>query len=1688
MRRYKHTAVDDPSKNALEESLPTLLVGVGASAGGLDAFKKLLEVLPVDSGMAFLLVQHLDPTHESLLAELLAPKTTMLVTNAKQGAVVVPNTVYIIRPHTALAVNGGRIELTVPKVRRGVRLTVDHLFQSLARECGPRAVAVVLTGAGSDGSAGIREIKAEGGLTIAQRPESGQQSGMPRSAIETGLVDLVLDIEDMPAALKRFAAMPVQTRLVERSPKVPPSHAAEVGPVVEDEQLVDLGALLNTHQDFDLSVYKTATVRRRVTRRMMLGGIGSMGEYLAHLRETPLEQAALINDLLINVTEFFRDLEAFATLREKVLQPLVERAEPGTDLRVWVPGCATGEEAYSIGMECLDAIDASGKALGLQIFATDVDHEALSIARAGMYPSSIEERVSARRLAEYFNPAGDRGYRVRAHLRGTVSFAAHDLTKDPPFSKMDLVSCRNLLIYFTRKTQERVLHMLHFALGEEGSLLLGGSETLGKQQDQFSVISKSHRIFRRQEGRSSTGYPGAFFRGLQESSASRQSRRGQSAQRTDAVSRAVLTAVAPPTVVVGADGAVIYAHGELGPFLRIPEGDSPRFDLSSVLRPELGTRTRGVLHKCRASGAMAEATSAQTDAGFRVVITARPAVGLDRDTVVISFEQIYDDVDEAARPTSGSEPLIEQLEGELAATREDLQSTVEELETSNEELRSSHEEATSVNEELQSANEELEASSEELRSLNEEITTVNHQLRDKIQQLEQTHDDLANLFSSTKIATVFLDDRSCIKKFTPAAAELLHMDHGDVGRHIDAIGRDLLGDGLQDAATRVLQHLRPESREIQAHGRWVTRRVLPYLTDSRRIEGVVVTFIDVTELKVATERLVAREKQQRVIARAGLQALTQTDIDVFLRLVVRDIQQTLQTDFCKILELQPGGERLRLRAGIGWRKGLVGTSYIDTGPDSQAGYTLQSSSAVIVEDLAGERRFSGPELLTEHEVVSGISCVIGEGETRYGVLGAHTREPRAFDLEDTDFLQAMAAIADSAIARHQTRLAVALELSVAQALAEHSSREEVIQGVMACIAAELGVAIVEIWKPEESPDGLLERRHLHIVPDMSEKRVRGAFVDRTFRPGEGLVGHTFTSREAMWATELGSSPWFVRREAADSLGINSGVTLPIIAGRRVLGVVVAFSQGRIYAGPTLLRRLESVGRALGDRLVGLEHERRAQRMAAITESAQDAVYVFDNDDVITDWLAGAARMYGYEATEIVGRSVDTLIPADQQVAQRQQRQRVRGGELLEPVETARLDKHGSRHDVSVRASPVRSLRGELVAVSAAERDIGLQKEVERRLTAADQQKDQFLAMLGHELRNPLAAIRGAAELLSTAEISDPAVEKTQRVIERQSRHMAKLLDGLLDVSRVAQGKIVLEREVVDFTAICRDVMHAARERLEVGSLTIELREAERPLLVDADPVRLIQIVDNLVSNSVKYTSEGGRIELTLATVDRCAELTVTDDGIGIDADLLPHVFEMFRQSDQTLDRTQGGLGLGLSLVRSLVELHGGSVSVHSDGVGKGATFRLRLPLALTSEAPAETTTRGEPQSLDLLLIEDNEDAAQMLTLLLQSVGHRVRWAGDGSEGIRLATEAVPDAILCDVGLPGGLSGFDVARELRANPLGQSVPLVAISGYGRLEDKARAQEAGFNVHLTKPVSLETLQQVLATVARSSSARP
>jgi two-component system CheB/CheR fusion protein len=2067
------TQATDGSASTPPRSPLGLIVGVGASAGGLDAFKELLLALPEQPGMAFVLVQHLDPDHDSILPDLLAGHTKLSVVAAEHGLALQADTVYVIKPGTDLGVEDGRLEVSAPVLYRGVHRPVDHLFRSLARMRGTRTAGIVLSGAGRDGTAGLRELKAAGGLAIAQQPETATQAGMPQSAMDAGVVDLVLLIPDVPAALARFAALPY-IAVTEADDAV-----AEAGHALPDDMLDRLAEILSTEDDLDVRRYKSATIERRTLRRLGLAGFDDIEPYLEHLRASPAERQALVRDLLIGVTHFFRDPEAFEALSKLVISEIIATARPHDKVRVWVPGCATGEEAYSVAIALLEAMEAQPRKLGLQIFATDVDEDALQVARAGVYPASIAEHVSGSRIDRYFTELPGQGFRVRPRLRDVISFAVHDLCGDPPFSRMDLISCRNVLIYLRPQAQEDVLRGLHFALEPTGYLFLGSSESIGSLRELYTVMSKPWRIFQR-AGAARPVFPSrgnaAPVRG---GSAGRSIRALARAQSTDIsvagqARDAILEARVPPSVVVSGEGRVLFVHGDLGSYLSYPRGE-PRFDLLSDLRADLVTRVRAALYKCRRDGATVVVhSSPDTRHAPPTRITASPAPHLGEDAAVLTFER-GEGSDAPVRPPPVESPeqesLIDQLERELQATREDLRNTVEELEGANEELRTSNEESMSMNEELQSANEELEAMTEELRSLNEELATINSQLKEKVEQLEHAHDDLSNFFASTKLATLFLDDGLRIKRFTPAAEDLLLIDHDDLGRQIGDIARELLQMDLAQDVRVVLADLIPKSRDVQTgDGRWLVRRVLPYRTEARRIEGVVVTWMEVTELKRATERLAIRERQQAVIARLGLRALSGEDLGMFMAQVVREVQQTLGSDFCEILELQPESDELVLEAGVGWSEAILQSATVASGLDSHAGYTLATGEPVVVEDLATEKRFSGSPLLLDHGVVSGVTCVIHGGDAAYGVIGVHTRARRVFGEDDANFLQSVANLLAAAITRKQTRERLAVEGGVAKVLSESSSLsslsklpqlEDAMPHVVDVFARELGVTLGELWRPTVAGDAL--ERALFLVPEepYRQAELERFFDSRPFRRGEGLPGRVWERGQAELLSDLGDERRFSRSKLARQLGLQSGLAIPIAVGGVVIAVMALFSKRRLIPDRMLVHGLEAIGRSLGefvrrteaeratriseerlrlaveaasavvfetdvrarmltslqgveqllgepvatpvplawwterihpddrarqsqalaqmvtenlpvagleyrirhrdghyvfvevharvvhdddgrvrrigvvldvserkraeadarlatDRLqqseesfrmlaesiphlvwtaradgasdyfnqrmlelvgrsldemcrpggwldsvhsddrdateaawqqalatgaelridlrfrraadgaslwhtvhavpmrdpggvvcrwfgtctnidqrkqaedrrrdselrlhrtfessplgiafvradghlarcndallalldytredfeqgldwlalvapeyaaaereamaalerggrvgpaekellrrdgiratvlvsaasIGVESEHvvfvvdltqqkqaRAElaQLAAIVESSDDAILSKSLDGVIQSWNRGAEELYGYAASEVVGKSMDTIVPPERKDELAAIVDQLRRGDRLQQQETVRLRKDGSRVDVAVTVSPVKDERGRVIGASTVARDITERKRTEQALRDASEQKDQFLAILGHELRNPLAAIRGAAELLKLTHGGDPRLQRTQSILDRQTSHMAKLLDGLLDVSRIIRGKITLEAELVDVCAVLRDLVQDYAEQVDRKGLAIQLELAAAPLWVMGDRVRLGQIFGNLLANALQFTQAPGTITIAAETDEDRAVIAVRDTGAGIAPELLPHLFEPFRQGTQPIDRASGGLGLGLALVKGLVELHDGDVHAWSDGQGQGAVFTVRLPLVPVPE-PEAGRQRGPRGPQRVLVVEDNLDMAELLREMLVRSGHDVAMAHNGPQALELARELQPDLILCDIGLPGGMSGYDLARTIRADEKLRRTFLVALTGYGRPEDRAEADAVGFDAHLVKPVSVAAIHQLL-----------
>ena len=853
------------------------IAAVGASAGGLDAFRRFVAAIPPASGIAYLLVQHLDPHHPSRIVELIADHATIPACEAANGMIVAPDHIYVIPPRAFLSVVDGVLHVTAPGPTQSARLPFDVLLNSLAEGYGPRAAAITLTGTGSDGALGSLNLKARGGRILVQAPEEAEYPGMPASVIASGCADQVLPVAEIPGALAGHWTA---------APQVPDGTAAPG----DAEAVIDF---LRSRTDMDFSVYKPGTIRRRIARRIGLMGLApdDFAGYLARLGGDDAELALLASDLLINVTAFFRDPEVFDALAAETIPDIIAAHAGDGPIRIWVAGCSTGQEAYSLAMLFVEGLQAAGSRAGLQIFASDIDEDAIAQARAGLYPASLEAEVTPARLQTFFVRERD-GYRVSARLRSLVIFSVQDLLKDPPFSRLDLVSCRNLLIYLGPEAQARALSLFHFALRPEGVLLLGGAETPAHNETKFTVLSKALRTYRRSARSAALDHaePLAGVRnGVAPSAAPLAADRQDRLTRMAEFSRSLILAqYGPPTILINSEMECLHSVGDLDPYLRVPPGDPTR-SLLELARAPFAPTLRAAIHlaqrdQTRVSLAVTGASQSPLDR--QTVIEATPVRVDGAALILVSF------IDQPAPPAPApGAPLTEAgraaVAQELELTRLQLQAALLDLDVAATERKIVSEESQSIQEEYQSANEELRTSKEELQSLNEELTALNTQLQESLEQQRGASSDLQNVLYSTNVATLFLDRKLQIRFYTPATTALFHLIPSDLGRPLADLKGVADDPSLLDDARRVLETQSTVEQEFAVSGaQWFRRRIFPYIAADSGISGVVITFADVTGQHQAAAAVdLARHGAERAnLAKSR-----------FLAAASHDLRQPLQT-------------------------------------------------------------------------------------------------------------------------------------------------------------------------------------------------------------------------------------------------------------------------------------------------------------------------------------------------------------------------------------------------------------------------------------------------------------------------------------------------------------------------------------------------------------------------------------------------------------------------------------------------------------------------------------------------------------------------------------------------------------------------------------------------------------------------
>ena len=850
----KNFLKSDEQEKQLKKSSNLPIVGIGASAGGLETLNVFFSIMPTDSNIAFVIIQHLSPNHKSIMASLLEKQTRMVVREIEDGTELRANHVYLNPPGKNVAMFNRSLHLLEPIKNSTINMPIDFFFRSLSEDQGEKAIGIILSGTASDGTLGIKAIKGEGGMAMVQQPDTAKYDGMPKSAVETGLIDFILPVEKMPDTLIRYVQHPYlelqsQIKLTDTSIK---------------NQMQKIFSLIRSSTGHDFSHYKQTTISRRIERRLAVHQIKALFDYVIYLQKNPTEINVLFKDLVIGVTSFFRDPEAYKILERDVLPNLLKEKGPDATIRIWVTACSTGEEAYSLAIILSELKDKAKNYFNIQIFATDIDSDAIAFARQGIYPENIGVDIPLKRLNQFFTKKPD-GFHVKKQIREMIVFSTQNVIKDPPFSKLDMVSCRNLMIYMENVLQKKIIPLFHYTLNQGGILFLGTSESIGVgHTDLFGPINSKWKIFQRKTstvGREKD-YPDKIYDAAQANNiiAEKDGLPVKIDIRAE-IERTLLDAYAPAGVLINEKYEILHFVGETDRYLTPPIG-KPSFNVIDMAREDLKNKLSVTIHKSvrEKKNMFCSGVRVRHSGTFCIInISVRLLTGkhLPSGLMLVTFEDIPNaDISEEKKAGTGKtkkqNSALKSLEQELQSTREYLQATIEELETSNEELKSTNEELQSVNEEMQSTNEELETSKEELQSTNEELATVNSELQNKVDEYAKASDDMNNLLAATEIATIFVDTDLRIKNYTPAAAGVVNLISTDIGRPLNDLKTCFPDVDLVGMAENVLKDLNTVGLDILSQDNiWYSLKIIPYRTTANIINGVVMTFFDVQKIKQA---------------------------------------------------------------------------------------------------------------------------------------------------------------------------------------------------------------------------------------------------------------------------------------------------------------------------------------------------------------------------------------------------------------------------------------------------------------------------------------------------------------------------------------------------------------------------------------------------------------------------------------------------------------------------------------------------------------------------------------------------------------------------------------------------------------------------------------------------------------------
>jgi PAS domain S-box-containing protein len=1526
-----------PNDQTAGSTSPSLVVGIGAAGGALKTLRKILTGLPSGRGVAVILAHHPELAGKNLLT-LLKRQTTMEVVEALNGMTVLADRIHVMPPDRFLSIAADRLTLQEAVHCNGLLMPIDHFFCSLAADRKDRCCGILLSGAGSDGMLGLSEIRAARGRTIAEDPKGARIPDMPQSAVDAGTVDDILPAGAIAGAVAELAGQ-VATR---RS-----SRAALPEPEAGFRAIMDI---LRSRGGHDFRCYKSNTLGRRIHRRMNLVGIATLDDYALHLSDNPDEVDLLQKDLLIGVTEFFRQPQAWETLERKIITPLVENAASGSVIRVWIPGCSLGKEVYTLAILLAEQARVIAGEIDFQVFATDADYTALAAARSGYFAAGeIGPNVSPERLKRFFSRRAN-DYQIIKTLRGRVIFATQNITADPPFSRLDLIICRNLLIYLEPSMQKKIITLFHFALRDEGFLFLGNSETIGGREDLFEPISKKWRIYRRIGIRRAADAdisvrPAKPFSAaaVNKSPAALFPRQSL----TSAVQQLLLDRFAPASVLIDRNLQILYMHGAIDQYLTFPTGE-PTTRVTDMAREGLRARLRGVIGKSIESGRTSSFTTRTRRGGKSVPVKAtisplqhlRGSDGL----LLITFEDQRFPAMKSGRTTTDCGD-VQQLADELKMTREDLQGTIDQLEGSNEQLKASNEEVVAANEELQAASEEMETSKEELQSLNEELNTINVRLEEKINELESVNNDVTNLLTSTSIATVFLDRAFRIKRYTPAITELMSLIPSDMGRPIGDILLRFTDEALLNDARHVLVDLTPLSKEVRADdGRWHIRRITPYRTQDDRIEGVVITFVDIMEIKLAEEAL--REAHKRAVWLARFP--DENPIPVMRasaegRVLYCNPASMKNMDWrCGLGNPLPDAVRTLIAPTMESGKELH--REIRLGPSFYAvtlmPFPEESYVNIYVREIT-KRKQAEEELLRSRERLLRAQEIAHLGSWELNLtdnrLTWSDEVYRIFGLQPQEFAATYEAFLE--LVHPDDRKAV--DDAYSGSIRDGRDRYEIEHRVIRKHTGEIRF-VQERCRHDRDESGRIVRS-MGMVHDITDLR----HAEEALRESEA---HIRMKLQSILSPE-GDIGNLELADIIDVATIRSLMTdfydlVPIpmsiidLKGQVIVGVgwqEICTKFHRVH--PETCRNCMESDKELSSGILPGESKlyKCKNHMWDIATpiiigckhvgNVFSGQFFFEDEQIDYDLFRSQAGRFGFDEADYI---------AALESVPRLSREEVKTG-MAFFMKFADLISQMSYANIKLARSV--SERDALMAsLAATNRTLETRSE---QLAAANRELESFSYSVSHDLQSPLRAIDGYSRMIlrKHAECFDSDALSKFEVIRANAQRMSRLIDDLLSFSRL--GKAHLSAAHLEMDVMIREVWEEIRAANPDRSLKLSIG-AIPPAAGDRALIR--QVLVNLLSNAVKFTRQRPEalIEVGGQLKDSECVYTVRDNGVGFDMQYHDKMFGVFQRlhSNDVFE----GTGVGLAIVQRIVHRHGGRVWAEGK-VGQGACLYFSLPSA-----------------------------------------------------------------------------------------------------------------------------------------------